>query len=167
MLAGGALLAGLAVGSAAVTGDPLTLGPGYDVMNWANGASIGLAALIAMLLMRCAATTVTVGGGGAGGLFVPLVVAGDLLGRCVGTAVGVHNASLFTVVGVAAVLGAGYRVPLAAIMFVAETTGRPGFVVPALLAAVAADLLMGDRSVTTYQQRTPISGPAVPPSLAE
>ena len=54
-------------------------------------------------------------------------------------------------VGVAAFLGAGYRVPLAAVMFVAETTGRPSFVVPGLLAAVAAELMMGGASVTTYQ----------------
>ena len=54
--------------------------------------------------------------------------------------------------GVAAVLGAGYQVPLAAVMFVAETSGRPGYVVPALLAAVAADLAVGSESVTDYQR---------------
>jgi CIC family chloride channel protein len=37
-------------------------------------------------------------------------------------------------------------------MFVAEATGRPGFVVPGLLAAVGADLMMGSSAVTTYQQ---------------
>ena len=47
----------------------------------------------------------------------------------------------FLVVGAAAFLGAGYRVPLAAVTFVAESTGRPGFVVPGLLAAVAAERL--------------------------
>jgi chloride channel protein, CIC family len=57
------------------------------------------------------------------------------------------------VVGVAAFLGAGYRVPLAAVMFVAETTGRPGFIVPGLIAAVAAELIMGTTSVTAYQVR--------------
>ena len=36
-------------------------------------------------------------------------------------------------------------------MFVAETTGRATFVVPALLAAVAADLVMGRECVTAYQ----------------
>jgi chloride channel protein, CIC family len=52
---------------------------------------------------------------------------------------------------VAAFLGAGYGVPLAAVTFVAEATGRPGFVVPALLAAVAGELVMGRASVTEYQ----------------
>jgi CIC family chloride channel protein len=38
-------------------------------------------------------------------------------------------------------------------MFVAESTGRPGFVVPGLLAAVTAELIMGASSVTIYQRR--------------
>ena len=38
-----------------------------------------------------AATAATVGGGGVGGLFVPLVVAGALMGRLVGGAVGVST----------------------------------------------------------------------------
>ena len=58
----------------------------------------------------------------------------------------------FTVIGAAAFLGAGYRVPLAAVVFVAEATGRPGFVVPGLLAAVVAELVMGRESVTAYQR---------------
>jgi len=36
-------------------------------------------------------------------------------------------------------------------MFVADASGRRGFVVPALLAAVAAELVMGTSSVTAYQ----------------
>jgi predicted transcriptional regulator len=38
-------------------------------------------------------------------------------------------------------------------MFVAEATGRPGFVVPGLLAAVVAQLVMGTASMSSYQQR--------------
>jgi CIC family chloride channel protein len=46
-------------------------------------------------------------------------------------------------------------VPLAAVVFVAETTGRPGFIVPGLIAAVAAELMMARSSVTTYQVAPP------------
>jgi CIC family chloride channel protein len=63
------------------------------------------------------------------------------------------DTSLFTVIGVAGFLGAGYRVPLAAVAFVAEVTGRLGFIVPGLLAAVVAELMMGRSSVTTYQPK--------------
>ena len=82
---------------------------------------------------------------------MPLVVAGALVGSAVGGVVNGVDLGLFIVIGVAAFLGAGYRVPLAAVMFVAETTGGPGFVVPGLIAAVVAELMMGRMSVTTYQ----------------
>ena len=80
-----------------------------------------------------------------------------LTGRIVGGAIGALDTSLFTVVGVAAFLGAGYRVPLAGVMFAAEATGRSGFVVPALIAAVISDLVMGRSSVTAYQRPAVVS----------
>jgi len=112
--------------------------------------TVAAVVLLAVLVLRCLATTATVAGGGAGGLFVPLVVAGALLGGAAGV-VADDQTTLFSVVGVAAFLGAGYRVPLAAVMFVAESTGRPSYVVPGLLAAVAAELVMGRSSVTSHQ----------------
>jgi CIC family chloride channel protein len=136
----------------ALTGKPIVIGVGYSTINWALMANRAIWLLLVVLLLRCLATTATVAGGGVGGLFIPLVVAGALLGRAVGGVLGDVDNSLFLVLGVAAFLGAGYRVPLAAVTFVAETTGRPGFVVPGLLAAVAAELMMGRWSVTTYQR---------------
>lgn len=137
-----------------IGGQNLTTGPGYDAIRWALDPAHSLWAVAAILVLRCVATSATVAAGGVGGLFVPLVVAGALMGRVVGGAVNALDTSLFTVVGVAAFLGAGYRVPLAGVMFVAEATGRPGFIVPGLLAAVVAELLMGRSSVTTYQVAT-------------
>lgn len=134
-----------------LTGESLVLGPGYAAIAWALDPTHALWVVLAVLALRCLATVSTVAGGGAGGLFIPLVVAGALMGRAVGGAVHALDTSLFVVVGVSAFLGAGYRVPLAAVMFVAETAGRPGFVVPGLLAAVAAELVMGQSSVTAYQ----------------
>ncbi|MGZ4675070.1 MAG: chloride channel protein [Acidimicrobiia bacterium] len=133
------------------TGHDLMLGPGYDCIVWATRPDRAVPLLLLVMLLRCLATAVTTAGGGAGGLFIPLVVAGALIGRAAGGIVDRVDDSLFLIVGVAAFLGAGYRVPLAAVMFVAETTGRATFVVPALLAAVAADLVMGDACVTAYQ----------------
>ena len=115
-----------------------------------------------ILVLRCAATSAAVAGGGVGGLFIPLVVAAALTGRLVGGSIHALDTSLFVVIGVAAFLGAGYRVPLATITFVAEATGRPGFIVPGLLAAVVAELIMSRSSVTTYQ-RTEGAG-VTPPS---
>ena len=57
--------------------------------------------------------------------------------------------------GVAAFLGAGYRVSLVAVVFVAETTGRALLHRPARLAAVAAELVVGRSSFVTTYQRPP------------
>jgi CIC family chloride channel protein len=135
-----------------LTGKPITIGVGYSTVHWALAADRAIWLLIAILVLRCFATATTVAGGGVGGLFIPLIVAGALLGRIATGLVGDPKSTLFVVIGVAAFLGAGYRVPLAAVMFVAEASGRPGFVVPALLAAVAAALVMGSSSVTAYQR---------------
>ena len=93
------------------------------------------------------ATALTIAGGGAGGVFIPLVVQGWLLGSIVETSLHTHT-SLFPVIGAAAFLGAGYRTPIAAVVFVAETTGRPGFVVPALVATAVAQPLFPPKPTT-------------------
>ena len=147
----GAALAGLYAASTALSGEGLTLGPGYRTVAWALDPKHGLGLIVGMFFLRALATTFTVAGGGAGGLFIPLVIQGVLVGRAVGGLFGAPDSSLFPVIGIAAFLGAGYRVPLAAVMFVAETTGRPGFVVPGLIAAAVAQLAMGRSSVSPFQ----------------
>ena len=145
-------LAGVAWAAFALTDAPLGIGPGYQVLDWLGKPKVAIGVLVAMLAIRFVGVVATTAGGGVGGYFVPLVVLGGLLGRVAGAIVGLSGSGLFPIIGVAAVLGAGYQVPLAAVMFVAETSGRPGYVVPALLAAVAADLAMGRESVTDYQR---------------
>lgn len=58
------------------------------------------------------------------GFFVPLVVLSAILGRLGSAITGTASSGLFPILGVAALLGADYGVPLAAVMFVAETSGR-------------------------------------------
>jgi CBS domain-containing protein len=132
--------------------DNPTLGPGYDTMRWALRPDHTVLVVAALAGIRLAATTATLAGGGTGGLFIPLVVEGALLGRIASGTVDPSNPTLFPVLGIAAFLGAGYRVPLAGVVFVAEFTGRPGFIVPGLIAALVAQLPMGGASVSLYQR---------------
>jgi CBS domain-containing protein len=111
--------------------------------------------LLALLfLLRMTASIATVAGGGVGGLFIPLAVQGVLLGRFVGELLGQGDSSLYPTIGLAAFLGAGYRAPLAAVMFVAESTNGDFFVVPALVAAATSQLVAGKWSVSLYQRST-------------
>lgn len=147
--AGGTLLV-LALVSERLFGSDLALGSGYRTLAWVTQPNHALPLIGALFTLRLLATTATVAGGGVGGLFIPLVIAGAILGD--GLATIVHDqTTLFPLIGVAAFLGAGYRTPLAGVMFVAEATGRPGFVVPGLIASVASQLVMGDVSVSKYQ----------------
>ena len=150
VIVGGSLV-GLFVLCRLATGQNLSLSPGYNVIAWAIQPGHSFAVVMAVLAIRCAGSALGVAGGGAAGLFVPLVVGGTLIGRAAAGLIDPKNITLFSVIGAAAFLGAGYRVPLAAVMFVAETTGHPGFIVPGLIAAVAAELVMGTSSITSYQ----------------
>lgn len=146
------VLGGLVFLSQALYDEVLTLGPGYEAVRWASDPEQTLPLLALLFALRMTASIATISGGGSGGLFIPLTVQGILLGRFVGDFVGQPNSSLYPTIGLAAFLGAGYRAPLAAVMFVAESTSGDFFVVPALVAAAMSQLVAGRWSVSLYQR---------------
>ncbi|MFP5322763.1 MAG: chloride channel protein [Acidimicrobiia bacterium] len=152
-LIGAAVVSGLAfVAARALTGESFTLGPGIErITQIAVDPEIGLWVIAAAFLLRALATSAALTAGGVGGVFIPLVVQGLLLGRLVESLFTDAAPGLYPVIGLAAVLGAGYRTPLAAVMFVAETTGQAQFVIPALIATAVSQAVMGQRSVAAYQ----------------
>jgi CBS domain-containing protein len=147
----GVVLAGTVIAGDGLGDGHLSLGPGYEALRWALEPDRAVLAVVALGTIRVIGCAAVIAGGGTGGLFIPLVIQGALVGRAVGGIFEAQTTTLFPVVGMAAFLGAGYRVPLAAVVFVAEFTGRPGFVVPGLIAAVVAQLVMGRASVSPYQ----------------
>lgn len=152
-------LGGLTIVSRLVYGESLTVGSGYNVIAWLASDNRAWWTVALLLVLRITATSATIGGGGAGGLFIPLVVGGALVGQLCGGALTEPNHALLPLIGVAAFLGAGYRTPLAAVMFVAESTGRAGFIVPGLIATVVSQLVMGSASVSAYQSTDQIREP--------
>lgn len=132
---------------------PLTIGIGAEIAaDLVIDNEVTLLAIIVLFVLRAVVTGASLGMGGVGGVFIPLVVQGMLLGRAVEIIVGAPSTGLYPVIGLAAVLGAAYRTPLAAVMFVAETTGRAEFVIPALIATAIAQSLMGEDSVAGGQR---------------
>lgn len=87
----------------AVSGDPLVVGSGYDLLVWVADPGQSVWVILALFVLRGLATSATVAGGGAGGLFIPLVVAGALTGALVGNVFDPSDLDLFIVIGVAAV----------------------------------------------------------------
>ncbi len=150
-------VAGLVLGAAALLSfelvdESVTFGPGAEkAVDIVLDPQWGFWVILALLVLRLVATSATLAGGGVGGLFIPLVVIGILLGRLVEIVADEQSAGLFSAIGLAAVLGAAYRTPLAAVMFVAETTGRAEFVIPALVATAVSQVAMGDGTVSSGQ----------------
>lgn len=153
LLLGGGTMAALAIGSHEAFGESLTLGPGTESMAWVvQDRTLQLIALL--FVLRAAATAATLVAGGVGGLFIPLAALGVVMGEFVGSALGEDQTTLYPILGLAAFLGAGYRAPIAAVMFVAESTGGVGsFVVPALVAAAVSQIVAGPASVADHQRQ--------------
>ncbi len=149
---GAAIGGGCLIAARGLTGSSFTLGPGAEmVTEIAVDPEFGLWVVAGAFVLRALASAGTLGASGVGGVFIPLVVQGLLLGRLVESLFAGAAPGLYPVIGLAAVLGAGYRTPLAAVMFVAETTGQAQFVIPALIATAVSQVVMGDKSVSAYQ----------------
>lgn len=151
LLVSGVILAGLVLATDAVFGEPLSLGPGLRSADWLLGAERSLWLIAALFGFRMLATLATLGAGGTGGLFFPLAIQGLLMGSVVGQVLGQTETSLYPTLGLSAFLAAGYRAPIAAVMFVAESSRGSSFVVPALIAAAVAQLVAGRSGVSSYQ----------------
>ena len=150
VLMGGFALAGLALVADLAFDAPLTIGPGFKAMEWVVRPGQGLGLIALLFGLRIAATIVTLAAGGVGGLFIPLAVQGVIIGQFTGTMLEADRPGLYPTLGLAAFLGAGYRAPISAVMFVAESTGG-SFVVPALVAAAVSQLVAGKSSVAEHQ----------------
>ena len=155
-ITGGVVLGALVLISDGLFEEPLTLGPGYEIVEWLQEPR-SLELLIALFVFRAIATLTTIGAGGVGGLFIPLAVQGVLLGTLVGRGLDYlgwgsnSDDAIWTVLGLAAFLAAGYRTPIAAVMFVAESSAGSA-VVPALIAAAVSQLVAGKASVSAAQR---------------
>lgn len=115
---------------------PHVLGNGYEPVNLALSDNLDLRLLLILPLVKLAATAFTFGAGGAGGLFMPTLMIGALLGGAFGT--GLHHwlpditagPGAYALVGMAAVLAGTTYAPLTAIMMIFEQTDSYQIVLP-------------------------------------
>jgi CIC family chloride channel protein len=108
--------------------------------------------LLAFSFFKLAATTFTLASGGVSAMFVPLFLTGGSLGVAFAQSV-LHTPSLelYAAVGMASFIAAGYKTPLAAVVFVAEATGGHAFIIPALIGSAVAYAISGDASASGDQ----------------
>jgi len=150
-LVGGGLLAGLYVIGRAMSDEPIALASGNNVIEWALEPDHAVGLLIGVFVIRTLGPAAAIAGGGVGGLFIPLMAIGAVLGRLFADASPDDEMALYVIVGASSMLGAGYAVPLTAVVFIAEYTGQAAAIVPGLLAMAAVRIVVGSRSVSSGQ----------------
>ncbi len=103
----GAALVGLFLIGRGLTGENVAITAGFNATEWALDPDNSLPLLLAVLGLRVVSTTAAVGGGLVGGLFVPLLAMGGMVGAIVADVGSVEETGLYVLVGGAAFLGAG------------------------------------------------------------
>ncbi|MFQ5415126.1 MAG: chloride channel protein, partial [Phycisphaerae bacterium] len=122
----------------------------------------------AVALFKCVATALTVGTGASGGVLGPSVFIGGAAGAFLGAMCEAIHPGVLTPelrcalipVGMAGVLSASMRTPLAAIVMVTEMTGSYGLIVPLMVVCVGAYLTGRRWGLNHEQVRTTAESPA-------
>jgi CIC family chloride channel protein len=128
---------------------PDILGPSYSVIQasftagqsdlFADFGPLTITGFVCFFFMKAIATSCTVGSGGSAGVFAPAIVCGGTLGAAVGlffsrvlpASMGIHPAA-FALVGMAGFIASAIRIPLTAIVMVAEISGNHHLLLPAM-----------------------------------
>jgi CIC family chloride channel protein len=130
----------------------IPIGPNYEAVREILATPHPSRMLLVFAFLKLAATICSLGSGGVSAMFVPLLLAGGCIGNAFGQSVAHTNAvDLYAAVGMAAFISGGYKTPLTAVVFVAETTGGHSFLIPSLIGAAVAYAISGEASVSADQ----------------
>lgn len=138
---------------------PQVLGIGYDtIRTMATGefyeSPPGF--LASLIIFKALATSITLNTGGSGGLFIPSIYVGAVLGALYSKAVLQTFSEVVVMAAMAATIAVTNKTLLTSVAFVAETVG-PSSVIPTLVAAATSYFVSGTHSFYRYVQ--PIERP--------
>ncbi len=134
-------------------GPLIPIGPNYEAVRYVLQHPLPTEVLLLFVALKMLATIFTLGSGGVSAMFVPLLLVGGAIGNAYAQSV-VHAPThdLYAAVGMAAFIAAGYKAPLTAVVFVAETTGGHSYIIPSLIGAAVAYAISGEASVSGDQR---------------
>ena len=145
---------------------PEILSTGYGWIQLAIYGKLTLAVLLLFPALKILATGFTIGSGGSGGVFAPSLVIGGMLGGAVGEIARMLlpgwdiQPAAFIMVGMAGFFAGIAKVPISALIMVAEMTGSYGLLVPTMLVAAVAYLITGKTSIYEMQVGSRMQSPA-------
>ncbi len=132
--------------------EPRVLGVGYDTIHSIMRGDFLVPALLTIIVAKGIVWAVALGSGTSGGVLAPLLMIGGALGALLGAGVGIGDPGLWTMVGMAGMMGGAMRAPFTGAIFVLELTHDLN-ALPALLigsvAALCVTVLLLRRSILT------------------
>ena len=123
---------------------PITVGGGHGLIEHVLAGDITMMALAVAFVLRFALVLGSYGTGAAGGIFLPLLVIGAMIGLAVGRTANVimpamvAEPAVFAVVGMAAYFTAIVRAPLTGVILIIEMTGNYEQMLPLLVSCFCA-----------------------------
>ncbi len=153
---------------------PDTLGVGYSHIDAILGGRLGLAALIALCLLKLLSWAIALGSGTSGGTLAPLFIIGGALGGVLGAVAAqampwLHlDPGLAALVGMAAMFTGASRAFMTSVVFALEVTHQP-HALPALLGGCALAYLVSAllMRTTIMSEKIERRGVRVPENLNE
>jgi chloride channel protein, CIC family len=155
-------IAGLVVGLIGLL-NPGVLGDGLGWSQLAMSGFLPISSMLALMIWRAFAVLFVGSVGSPGGLIVPSLGIGGLIGNLYALGLGalgiVLEPAAFTLTGMAAFLAGTFNVPLAATLLVTEWSGY-GLLIPLLLTTIAGYAITGREGLYEHQAESRSSSPA-------
>lgn len=128
---------------------PQVMGMGDDTVNDILLGQTGIGLLALLLVVKIIASAGGIGLGLPGGIIGPILfvgaTAGGLLGS-IGVLLGINDPDalgMYAMIGMGAMMAGTLQAPLAGLIGILELTGEPNFILPGMLAVVAATIAAG------------------------
>ena len=147
------LLGGLAVAAIGLL-EPRALGVGYETIHDSLLGKIGPLDLAILAVLKIVVTSLTLNSGGSGGLFIPSIYVGAVVGALFSHFAG-GPVEIYAMAGMASVLAATSKTLLTAVAFTAETAG-PSSVIQTLIAATISYFSSG---LASFYEVQPVKRP--------
>ncbi|MDE2483239.1 MAG: chloride channel protein [bacterium] len=131
---------------------PAALGVGYPTIGAMVNGQLALSLVVGIVLVKILIWVVSLSSGTSGGVLAPLLMIGAAVGTLCALGVPGHDAGLWAIVGMAALMGGTMRAPFMGTLFALETTHAWSLapdVFAACVAATAFTVVFVPRSILT------------------
>ncbi len=145
------VLGGVAIGIGGYF-EPRALGVGYQVIEEVLQGKYIAQAIIGLMIVKGLIWAIALGSGTSGGVLAPLLMIGSMLGLIEASFLPDHDARLWALVGMGAVMGGTMRAPLTGVLFALETTYDVRAIMPLLIGSMVSygfTVLVMKRSILT------------------